>query len=61
MRLPGQDRPSVGVLAVAEGVLEQDPEGVGQALDALERKELVAPARNCERGRGHGVDSTETA
>ena len=43
-RLPAPQRLGVLLLAVPQGVLEQDPQGVGETLGALQPEDLVAPA-----------------
>ena len=57
--LPAPQRLGVVLLAVAERVLEQDPEGVGEPLGALQREDLVALAAGAEGGRAHLTDCME--
>ena len=52
-------RLGVGLLAVPERVLEQDPEGVGEPFGALDPEDLVAAAAGAEGGRAHAVDCME--
>ena len=55
--IPAGDRPCVLVFAVPQRVLQQDPEGVGQALRALEPRNLVAAVA---RGEGRGAHLTDS-
>ena len=58
-RLPAAQRLGVLVLAVPERVFQQDPQGVGEPLGLLERKELVVPAADAESGGVHSFDCME--
>ena len=57
--LPAPERLGVGLLAVPERVLEQDPERVGEPFGALDPEDLVAAAAGAEGGRAHAVDCME--
>ena len=57
--LPAGDRLGIGVLAVPEDVLEQDPQGVGEALDPFQPEDLVAPVADGQGGCSHQHQSTE--
>jgi len=58
-RLPAPQCLGVLVLAVPQGVLEQDPQRVGEPLGALQPEDLVALAAGVEGGGAHPTDCME--
>src|SRR2546430_11500270 len=51
--LPAQERLGVFSLGVPEGVLEQDPQRVGEPLGTLEPEDLVAAVPDVQRSEEH--------